>query len=74
MDERGIPRQGYEIVDSNGNEIGKVTSGTMSPSLGVGIGMGYVPKVFAEEDSKIYIQVRKKRIPATVKRPPFYKG
>ncbi|MBT8257508.1 MAG: glycine cleavage system aminomethyltransferase GcvT [Bacteroidia bacterium] len=74
MDDRGIPRQGYDIVDSNGNEVGRVTSGTMSPSLGVGIGMGYVPKVFSDEGSKIYIQVRKKRIPATVTRPPFYKG
>lgn len=74
LDERGIPRQGYDIVDSNGNTIGNVTSGTMSPSLGIGIGMGYVPKVFSKVDSKIYIQVRKKAIPATVVKPPFYKG
>ncbi len=74
MDERGIPRQGYDIVDSNGNRIGRVTSGTMSPSLGIGIGMGYVPTVFSEEGSKIHIQVRKNRIPATVIKLPFYKG
>lgn len=74
MDERGIPRQGYDIVDSNGNQIGRVTSGTMSPSLGIGIGMGYVPTVFSEEGSKIHIQVRKNRIPATVIKLPFYKG
>jgi len=74
LDERGIPRQGYDIVDGNGVTIGIVTSGTMSPSLGKGIGMGYVPKVFAGVDSKINIQVRKKAIPATVVKLPFYKG
>ena len=74
LDERGIPRQGYDIVDSSGKTIGNVTSGTMSPSLGIGIGMGYVPKVFSKVDSKIHIQVRKKAIPATVIKAPFYKG
>jgi aminomethyltransferase len=74
LDERGVPRQGYDIVDGNGNIIGNVTSGTMSPTLKKGIGMGYVPKIFSKSGSKIYIQVRKKAIPATVVRPPFYKG
>lgn len=74
MDERGIPRHGYAIVDGNGNKIGRVTSGTMSPSLGEGIGLGYVPQVFATPESKIYIQVRKKAIPATVVKLPFFKG
>ena len=74
LDERGIPRQGYDIVDGNGNVIGNVTSGTMSPSLGKGIGLGYVPTIFAKPDSKINIQVRKKAIPATVVKLPFYKG
>ena len=74
LDERGIPRQGYDIVDHNGNKIGRVTSGTMSPSLGRGIGLGYVPKVFADVNSKINIQIRKKAIPATVIKLPFYKG
>jgi len=74
LDERGIPRQGYDIVDHNGNKIGRVTSGTMSPSLGKGIGLGYVPKVFADVNSKINIQIRKKAIPATVIKLPFYKG
>lgn len=74
LDERGIPRQGYDIVDGNGNIIGNVTSGTQSPSLGKGIGMGYVPKIFAKSGSKINIQVRKKTIPATVVKLPFYKG
>ncbi len=74
LDERGIPRQGYDIVDSNGNKIGNVTSGTMSPSLGIGIGLGYVPSVFAAVDSKINIQIRKNAVPATVIKLPFYKG
>ena len=74
LDERGIPRQGYDIIDSNGKTIGNVTSGTMSPSLGKGIGMGYVPRVFAEIGSKINIQVRKNAIPATIIKLPFYKG
>lgn len=74
LDERGIPRQGYDIVDGNGNKIGNVTSGTMSPSLGKGIGLGYVPRVFSTIDSKINIQIRKKAVPATVIKLPFYKG
>lgn len=73
LDERGIPRQGYDIVDGNGNKIGNVTSGTMSPSMGIGIGMGYVPTIFKDVGSKIYIQIRKNRVPATVVKLPFYK-
>lgn len=74
IDERGIPRHGYDIVDGNGNKIGVVTSGTMSPSLGKGIGLGYVPKVFSNVDNKINIQIRKNVVPATVIKLPFYKG
>ncbi|APY12296.1 glycine cleavage system protein T [Seonamhaeicola sp. S2-3] len=74
LDERGIPRNGYDIVDGNGNKIGNVTSGTMSPSLSKGIGLGYVPVVFSEIGSKINIQIRKKTIPATVVKLPFYKS
>jgi len=74
LDEKGIPRHGYDIVDNQGKKIGEVTSGTMSPSLNKGIGLGYVPKVFAEVGSKIHIQIRKKRVPATIVKPPFYKG
>ncbi len=74
LDERGIPRQGYDIVDVDGDKIGTVTSGTMSPSLGKGIGLGYVPTIFTGVDSKIYIQIRKNAIPATVIKLPFYKG
>jgi len=73
LDERGIPRHDYDIVDSEGKKIGIVTSGTQSPSLGKGIGLGYVPTIFKDVGSKIYIQVRKKQIPATVVKLPFYK-
>lgn len=74
LNEKGIPRHDYVIVDENGNSIGNVTSGTMSPSLGKGIGLGYVPLELAKPGSKIFIQVRKKAIPATVVKLPFYKG
>ncbi|WP_029038700.1 glycine cleavage system aminomethyltransferase GcvT [Salinimicrobium xinjiangense] len=74
LEERGIPRHGYEIVDDNGKVIGNVTSGTMSPSLEKGIGMGYVTTEFATPGSKINIQIRKKALPAKVVKMPFYKG
>ena len=74
LTERGIPRQDYDIVDAGGNKIGIVTSGTMSPSLGKGIGLGYVPKELAKVDSEIFIQVRKKQLSAKVVKLPFYKG
>ncbi len=71
--ERGIPRHDYEIVDKDGNIIGKVTSGTQSPSLGKGIGMGYVPVAFSKEDSEIFIRIRKNDVKAKVVKTPFYK-
>jgi len=74
LDERGIPRQGYDIVDGSGKTIGEVTSGTMSPSMGTGIGLGYVPPIFSEVGSKINIQIRKNAIPATIVKLPFYKS
>ncbi len=73
LDERGIPRHDYDIVNDQGEKIGIVTSGTMSPSMGKGIGLGYVPNAFATLGSKIYIQIRKNAIPATVVKLPFYK-
>lgn len=73
MNERGIPRQGYEIEDESGNVIGKVTSGTMSPSLGKGIGMGYVTIDHSKSGTPIQIRIRKNAVSATVARPPFYK-
>ena len=74
LDERGVPRHGYDIVDDNGNKIGEVTSGTMAPSLNKGIGMGYVTTEFSKVGSKINIQIRKNAISATIVKPPFYKA
>ena len=71
--ERGIPRHDYEIVDADGNNIGIVTSGTQSPSLGKAIGMGYVKTEFSAVDSEIYIVIRDKKIAAKVVKLPFYK-
>ena len=71
---RGIPRKDYPIVNVDGVEIGIVTSGTMSPSLGKGIGMGYVSKEMSKLGNEIFIKVRKKEIPATIVKLPFYKG
>ena len=71
--ERGIPRHDYEIVDADGNNIGIVTSGTMAPSLGKGIGMGYVKTEFAAADSEIFIQIRNNKVAAKVVKMPFYK-
>ena len=72
--EKGIPRHGYEIVNENDEIIGEVTSGTMSPSLKKGIGMGYVTKENSKVGSSIFIKVRNKSIPAVVVKLPFYKG
>lgn len=72
--DKGIPRHDYLIVDADGNEIGKVTSGTMSPSTKKAIGLGYVPTEFSAVDSEIYIQVRNKQLKAKVVKLPFYKA
>ena len=74
MEERGIPRAGYPILDADGNEIGKVTSGTMSPSLSKGIGLGYVTTEFSKVDTPIQIKIRKNSVLATVVKLPFYKN
>ena len=74
LEDRGIPRQGYDIVDGNGKTVGNVTSGTMSPSLKKGIGMGYVPAIMADPGTRIHIQIRKNAVPATVVKLPFYKA
>lgn len=74
MQERAVPRHDYEIVDANGNNIGIVTSGTMSPSLNKGIGIGYVTIDNSAVDSEIFIRIRKKDVPAKVVKMPFYKN
>ena len=72
LDERGIPRNGYDIVDDAGEKIGIVTSGTMSPSMNKGIGLGYVPADISKVGNGINIQIRKKVVPATILKLPFY--
>jgi aminomethyltransferase len=72
--DKGIPRKDYKIADVNGNEIGMVTSGTMSPSLKKAIGLGYVKTDFTKLGSEIYIEVRKKQLKAEVVQLPFYKN
>ncbi|QNJ98844.1 glycine cleavage system aminomethyltransferase GcvT [Constantimarinum furrinae] len=74
LSERGIPRQGYEIVDANDVKIGMVTSGTMAPSVNKGIGLGYVAIDHSGIGNEIYIQIRKNKVPATIVKLPFYKG
>lgn len=73
MIDRGIPRHDYPIADANGTIIGKVTSGTQSPTLNKAIGMGYVNKDFAKADTEIYIMIRDKAIKAKVCKIPFLK-
>lgn len=71
MVDKGIPRNHYEICDQEGRQIGYVTSGTQSPSLGKAIGMGYVETAFSSFDSIIYIKVRDKLLQAKVVKIPF---
>lgn len=73
MIDRGIPRHDYLIKDSHNNVIGKVTSGTMSPSRQIAIGMGYVATEFSIVGTEIFIEVREKSIKAKVVALPFYK-
>ncbi|MBN8623727.1 MAG: glycine cleavage system aminomethyltransferase GcvT [Flavobacteriales bacterium] len=71
MQERAIPRHDYLVVDAEGNEIGKVTSGTMSPMKNIGIGLAYVSKPHFKVGSDIFIQIRNKNVPAKVVKTPF---
>ncbi len=71
MIDRGIPRHGYSLCDTDGNDIGKVTSGTMSPTASKAIGMGYVQTAFAKPDQLIYITIRGKQLKAKVVKLPF---
>lgn len=74
MIDRGIPRHDYEICDAAGNTIGKVTSGTQSPSLQKAIGLGYIATDFAKEGSEIFIKIREQLVKAQVVKFPFYKS
>ena len=71
--ERGIPRKDYTVEDASGNVIGIVTSGTMAPSLGKGIGMGYVLSDHSAVGTEIRIVIRKQKVPARIVKLPFYK-
>ncbi|MGA0556092.1 glycine cleavage system aminomethyltransferase GcvT [Larkinella sp. VNQ87] len=71
--DRGIPRSHYELCDAEGNRIGEVTSGTQSPTLGKGIGMGYVPTEYSKPGSEIFVKVRDRLLKAQVVKIPFVK-
>ena len=73
LQERGIPRAHYDLVDVQGNTIGVVTSGTMSPTRKIGIGMGYVKTEFAKVGTEIAVQIRNKAVKAVVVKTPFRK-
>lgn len=66
MQERAIPRHGYDIVNAEGEKIGHVTSGTMLPGTKTGIGMGYVQTPYAQPDTRIFIAIRNKNVEAKV--------
>lgn len=74
MQERAIPRHGYEIFNSENEKIGDVTSGTMSPMMKQGIGMAYLDKAYCKEGTEIFIQIRNKNVKATVVNFPIYKA
>ncbi len=71
LQERGIPRNGYELENSQGAVIGRVTSGTMSPMLNKGIGLGYVAKEYSAFGTQIFVRIRNKAIPAEIVKTPF---
>lgn len=72
-DKKAFPRPGYTVTDVDGNGIGKVTSGTVSPVLNVGIAMAYVDREHAAADSEVFVEIRKKLIPATIIKGAFVK-
>jgi aminomethyltransferase len=75
MVDRGIPRQGYKLFSPDGNtEIGAVTSGTVSPSLGENIGIGYVARAFSEPGARIAVDIRGRMVAAEVAPTPFVHG
>jgi aminomethyltransferase len=73
MIDKGIPRSHYDIVNQAGEKIGVVTSGTQSPSLNTGIGMGYIQTAYTQPDTEIFIQVRNKPLKAKIVKLPFIK-
>ena len=73
MVDKGIARQGYELTDDQGQVIGHVTSGSISPSTKIGIGLGYVQTAFAQPGTEIFVSIRNRRLKAVVAKPPFRK-
>lgn len=73
LQERGIPRAHYPIVNNTGEVIGEVTSGTQSPSMGVGIGLGYVKSEYATPGTEIAISIRNKNLAAKIEKLPLFK-
>jgi aminomethyltransferase len=74
MIDRGIPRGHYELCDAQGNKLGDVTSGTQSPTLQKGIGLGYVPTEYSKPETEIFVKVRDRLLKAKVVKLPFVKG
>lgn len=74
MIDRGIPRGHYELCDAEGNKLGEVTSGTQSPTLQKGIGLGYVPSEFSKAGTEIFVKVRDRLLKAQVVKTPFVKN
>ena len=73
MDDRGIPRAEYVIVDENDNPIGQLTSGTQSPILKKGIGLAYIDREFTTVGTTIFIKIREKKCAAKIVSLPFIK-
>lgn len=75
VDGRGLARDGYPLVDAEGTEIGGVTSGSQSPALGTGIGLGFVPNdpAYTTPGTRLAVQVRTREVPVIVTKPPFHK-
>lgn len=74
MIDRGIPRGHYELCDAEGNKLGDVTSGTQSPTLQKGIGLGYVPTAYSKPETEVFVRVRDRLLKAKVVKLPFVKG
>jgi aminomethyltransferase len=73
MIDRGIPRGHYELTDADGNHIGEVTSGTQSPTLSKGVGLGYIQTAFSKAGTEIFVKVRDRLLKAQIVKPPFVK-
>lgn len=71
MEDRGIPRAGYEVVNAAGETIGRLTSGTQSPTLGIGIGLAYIASSQAQIGDSVFVRIRNKDVPATITKPGF---